>query len=190
MTRSKRKVPKRSPTVRPKRSPGARKRAPRPIGADARRVAAAVKRFEQAYRVAGSRADDLAALAHGIGEAAAAKQRTLLARDCAERQLLRDVVALREAFADLPAGALPAPLEPLRLLPDALLQWMEQRLDLEPVGQAGELKELPAAKLANYAYNFEKPADPATLVRVRVAACGWKHGAAVLIPPQVVLAPA
>ncbi len=159
------------------------------LSVTARRVAAAIQRFEKAYRMAHARADDLAALANKIGEVAAAKQSAELVREWVDRQFLRDVFALREAFAKYPGGMLPPGIEVLRLLPDALLQWIEQRFSIQPIGSPGEVKEIPAKALAKYDHNFDEPVETTSLVKVQIVAPGWKQGTHVLIPPKIDIAP-
>jgi hypothetical protein len=105
-----------------------------------------------------------------------------------EQQLLRDVLTLRDAFAECAPGSLNPRLEALRLLPTALIQWFEGRFQIVPVGVVGEVMEVAAASLRRYTCNFDVPEDGGRLLRVRVVASGWQRGKTVLIPPTVRLA--
>jgi len=135
--------------------------------------------------MAAVRAEDLAALAHSLGEVAVEKHSNSIIRDLCEKQFLRDLIALCDALAECAPGTLNARLESLRLLPDALIQWLEQRFGVVPSGRAGEELDLPASKLMNYACEFDPPSDQMALVRVQVIAPGWKRGNRILIPPRV-----
>jgi len=125
------------------------------------------------------------AVANSLGEAAVKKHTDLLIRDLRERQFLRDLLDLHDALAQVPTGSLSPRLEALRLLPDALIQWLEERFGLAPFGRVGEELEMPASKLANYSYEFDSPEDPKALVRVQVVAPGWKQGNKLVIRPRV-----
>jgi len=153
-----------------------------------RRVDAAMKRLQQAYRLATARSEDVLAVANTLGDEAVQKHTNSLIRDLCEKQFLRDLIAMRDAIGEVPTGSLTPRLESLRLLPDALIQWVEERFGLAPSGRAGEELEVPASRLAHYACEFELPADRRTLIKVQVIAPGWKLGNTLLIPPRVRLA--
>lgn len=171
-----------------RRQPAKATKPKRTISGDRRRVDVAVKRFRQAYRLATARAEDVLAVANSLGEVAVQKHTNLLIRDLCEKQFLRDLIALQDALAEVPAGSLNPRLESLRLLPDTLIQWLEERFGLAPSGRVGEELDIPASKLANYAYEFNPPDDPKALIRVQVVVSGWKRGNTPLIPARVKLA--
>ena len=153
--------------------------------ADVRRVAIAFRRFARAQDAAAARGADLLAVANTLQTAAVAQRDDALVRDLLERQLPRDVLALRDALAKAPRDSLPEELEVLRLLPDALVQWLAEQFDLAPAGTVGEEIELTAARLTQFDCDFEVPPSPESLVRVRVVAAGWKRGGKVTVPPRV-----
>ncbi len=153
-----------------------------------RRVDAALARYEKACRIASARGEALAALAREIGEAAAERHSAKIIQEMCKRQLLRDIVELRDAFTEQAPGSLSPRLEALRLLPDAFLQWLETHFRLTPVGAVGKILEIPIARLDNYTCTFDVPTDANRLVRVCVVETGWKRGDAVLMPPRVRLA--
>lgn len=153
-----------------------------------RQMDAALTRYEKACRVAAARGEALATLAHRIGDAAVEKQAVHIIREMGKLQLLRDVVELRDAFAECAPGSLTPRLEALRLLPDAFMQWFETRFGLLPTGTVGNELEIPVSRLRNYTCTFDLPADTSGLVRLRVVAAGWKRGDTVVIPPCVCLA--
>ena len=154
---------------------------------EVRRVAGAIKRFARAQDAAVARGADLLAVAGSLKAAAIGSRDDTLVQDLVERQLLRDILAWREALAKAPRGSLPEDLECLRLLPDTLVQWLGERFGLEPTRAVGEELELPVSQLGQFACDSCIPADAAPLVRVRVVAAGWKRSGKVLIPPQVQL---
>jgi hypothetical protein len=151
-------------------------------------VDAALKRYEKACRVASARGEDLASLANVISEASVAKYSASIVRDWCEKQFLRDVIGLRDALAEHPPGSLEPRLEQLRLLPAALLQWLEMRFRVVPTGSVAEELEIPVARLRNYSCDFDVPEDNTRLLKVHVIAVGWKCGNTVIIPPRVRLA--
>jgi hypothetical protein len=156
-------------------------------GGEVRRVDASLKRLRQAYRLATARSEDVLAVANSLGEVAVQKHTNSLIRDLCEKQFLRDLIALRDALAKCPIGTLNPQLESLRLLPDAIIQWLVERFGVAPFGRAGEELDLPASKLRNYACEFEPPSEPMALVKVQVIAPGWKRDNIILIPLRVKL---
>jgi len=168
----------------PKRKPRAAVPPRAAAAANVRRVEAAVRKFDRAQQAAAERGADLLAVAVTLGEAAVEKCMVKLAGQLAERELLRDALALKDAFAAASPGSLPADLERLRLLPDALIQWLADSLGLLPSEQQGEM-EVPAGKLTGFACDFQPPEDADQLVRVRVTCRGWKQNGRSLIPPRV-----
>ena len=148
---------------------------------------ASLKRYEKASRIAKDSADELSRVAHFLGASAVEKFRVAVLAEWAERAFLRDVVELRDAFAGIPPGGLPTGIEPFRLLPDALLQWLEEMFDLHTVGEIGKVLEIPADRLRNYSYDFDPPQQVSQLVSVRIVSRGWKRNKTLLIPPRIEL---
>src|SRR5207253_10980906 len=108
-----------------------------------------------------------------------------LVSQLADRELLRDVLALKDAYTAAASGSLPADFERLRLVPAALVQWLGDALGLSPSGEQGEM-EVPAAALARFACNFQPP-DTDRLIRVRVTCRGWSRNGKALVPAQLSL---
>src|SRR5262249_50886383 len=125
---------------------------------------------------------------HLIGEAAVEKFRIAIVKDWATREFLRDIVELRDAFNEHLPGTVSKRIESFRLLPGALLEWLESRFDLQLVGGLGKTLEIPVDRLCNYSYEFEPPADIGQLITVRIVSRGWKRNRTLLIPPRVELA--
>ena len=179
---------RRSVAKKPKKLPAPKHRsqaASRGLSAAAvRRVDTALRKFDKARQVAAARGTDLLAVAAAMGNAAVEKRLCELATQLAKRELLRDVLALKDAFTAASSGSLPAEIERLRLLPDALVQWLADSLGLSPSSEEGEL-EVPAAKLARFSCDFQPPEDANQLVRVRVTCRGWKRNGKSLIPTHV-----
>lgn len=153
-------------------------------GRDVRQIDAALRRFDQAQRVAAARGADLLAIAATLGNAAVEKRLQKLTEQLAERELLRDVLDLKEAFASASPGSLSAKFERLRLLPDALVQWLADSLGLSPSFEQGDV-EVPAGKLARFSCDFPPPEDAGQLVRVHVTCRGWQRNGKSLIPTHV-----
>ena len=151
---------------------------------DARRIDAALRKFDKAQQVAAARGEDLLDVAAKIGNAAVEKRLQQLAAQLAERELLRDVLALKDAFAAASLDSLPVEVQRLRLLPDALVQWLADSLGLSPSSAQGEL-EVPAANLARFSCDFPPPEDAGQLVRVHVTCRGWQRNGKSLIPTHV-----
>lgn len=173
-------------------TPGGKSRAKgsRPT-ADAARVAridAAIKRYERASQLAQVRAEELSQLAHTIGEAAVETFRVAVLAEWAEKGFLEDMLELRDALADRKGDGLPRRLVSLRLLPDAVLAWMEEWFGILPFESVGRILEVPVDRLANFSHDFEIPNTTDGLVRIRVVSPGWRRHRVLMIPPRVELA--
>lgn len=175
--------------IRPRKKPSrvARRKSIQTTSSPLRmaKIDAALARYEKAMLHAQGRAEELAKLAHWIAESAVEKFRVALLGDWAERALLRDIAALRVTFAEHPLGSLPKCIESFRLFPEAILQWLESRFDLQPIGESGKIIEIPAERLNNYSYDFEPPIDLKQLITLRIVSQGWKRHQVLLIPPRV-----
>jgi len=152
--------------------------------ANVRRIDTVLRRFDRAQQVAAARGADLLAVAAAIGNAAVEKRLQELVTQLAKRELLRDVLALKDAFVTASPGSLPAEIERLRLVPDALVLWLADSLGLSPSSEQGEL-EVPAANLARFSCDFPPPEDAGQLVRVHVTCRGWQRNGKSLIPTHV-----
>lgn len=166
-----------------------RPRAARPL--DARRLGRAVARFEKAQQHAHARAADLLAVVESISSAAVARREQQLVLALRDRELLRDLFELAEAMRGEAPGTLPSTLDRLRLVPDALMQWLSDLLAVRPYGETGAERELPAESLDQFQHEFPRPGGTGGtdgLIRVRVASPGWTHNRRSIALPRVELA--
>lgn len=151
------------------------------------KIDACVKRYEKAARLATERAEDLSQIAHFLGASAVENFRISVVTAWAKRAFLRDIVDLFDAFAEVPRGELPGRMESFRLLPEALMLWLEEAFDLHTVGEVGSELEIPSDRLVNYRYDFDPPLLKNQLIRIRILSRGWKRNKTVIIPPEVEL---
>lgn len=157
--------------------------------ADARRVDVAVARLDAAQKELSRRAADLSAVLGGIAENAVVKRDEQLVRQLVDRELLRDLLDLREAIAVAATGSLPAPLERLCALPEAMLQWFADAFGIEPDGEPGLIRELPVRSLSKFECDFDAPADGDGLIRVCVQTPGWRRNGKQVAPARLSLVP-
>lgn len=162
------------------------KRIARPT--EYRRVESAITRMELAHRNAVDRAAKVLAVSDQIGKAAVGRTMDAIVKELADRELLRDIAALREAFTANSRGTIPEELDRLRLLPEALLGWLEERfgLSLDSVAVAREC-EVPTSRLSRFEVVGTMPTDPNGLVRIRVENPGWSRGGKPLVKPRVAI---
>jgi hypothetical protein len=175
-------VPKTKPRngARSKTKPRATGASRRSVPVDVRRINAAVRRFDHAQQAAAARGVDLLAVAAALGAAAVEKALMQIVSQLVERELLRDILALKDAFASAPPGSLPSELDRVRLVPDAVIQWLAESLHVSPSSETGDL-EVPAGKLSRFICEFQPPTDANRLMRVRVISPGWsRNGKSVL----------
>jgi hypothetical protein len=172
--------PAKARTASPARGRGGA--APRP----ARGVEDARRGLDRAAEAVRAAAATLAQVVDRIGEDALESERAGLASELASEQILRDLVKLQRAFAVVPQGTLPAELEALRTLPEAILDWAWRRLGVTPHLAVGQELEIPPDRLSSFALEGTLPTRGG-LVRVRILAPGWKRGARVLVPPRAMI---
>ncbi|MFN0150827.1 MAG: hypothetical protein ACKVU1_09005 [bacterium] len=154
------------------------------MGTSARRISAAIKRYDAARQIADRRAADVLAIASQLGAAAVTKRDDLLVSQLIERALLRDVLAFHVAMAMAPLDTLPPDLERLRLLPAALLDWLDEAFGLTCMGiRSGA--EIPARNLAGQSCSFDVPRDPNALVKVFVDSDGWNKRGKAMVPARL-----
>ena len=129
-----------------------------------------------------------ARVADGIEAAAVEGFVSAAVAELAEEQLLRDLADLRAVFASPPGGSLPEAIEPFRLLPEAVLRWLQSRFGLTPYLEAGKVMQVPSERLDGFTIAGDRGPSPAgVLVRVRILAPGWKRGPEVAVPPRAEL---
>lgn len=148
-------------------------------------VARILSRFEQTFHTLTTRGAELLATAHRIEDEAVERHASRLSRELAEAHLLRDILALRQAFSAAPTGTLNDTVEGLRTLPDSLLGWLEERLEVTPYLGAEQQLEVPVSALGGFGFDGKPPAGDRPLVRLRVLTPGWKRRGATLVPPTV-----
>lgn len=170
---------------RPSKKSSRRQGKSSPTSAATRSVRLAIEQCRKAQELLSSRALGVLAVADRLGEAAKEECLSGLARDFAGQQFPRDVVALRDAFAEVPSQSLPAGLEVLRKLPAALLQWLDEHMRLTPELCTGQELEVPAKSLENFQIEGENPAASHGLAKIKVLAPGWKYKGKGILPPQV-----
>lgn len=149
-------------------------------------VARILSRFEQTFHTLTARGAELLATAHRIEGEAVERHASRLSRELAEAHLLRDILALRQAFsATTPTGTLNDTFEGLRTLPGSLLGWLEERLEVTPYLAAEQQLEVPVSALGGFVFEGKPPAGDRPLVRLRVLTPGWKRRGATLVRPTV-----
>ncbi len=117
-----------------------------------------------------------------IESVALEKRYRALAQELVDRQILRDLIALKDAMEK--DGQSPS-LSSLRLFPSSLLQWLGDRFTLEPIGRIGDPIELPVSKLKNYLCDFEISGETDSLVECVVVELGWKYRGETLVRPRL-----
>lgn len=178
---SKSKAAARRPTKRVERARSRKK----PTSSHRKQLAAAIRAFDLAQRVATAKATSLGKLVDFIGEAAVERKLNELTDDLAVRLVLRDIAALAEAVSSSPVGSLPPALERLRLLPEALMAWLREHLGLEPYLERGQHLEIPAERLSRFTTSGPINAATGSLVQVVVVDPGWNRNGRQLVPPHV-----
>jgi hypothetical protein len=123
---------------------------------------------------------DLLNVAHVIGRNAVATFKQELVDSLVQDNLLQDLDQLRTelgAPASLPAS--------LKLLPEAVLNWLCRHLELSPHLYPGQELEVPATQLTQYDLSGPPPDPAKPLVSLQVLAPGWKQRGQTIIRPRV-----
>jgi hypothetical protein len=149
---------------------------------DARQVQDVLDQLTRAQAELTARGIDLLNVAHAIGRTAVATFKQELVNSLVQDNLLRDLEQLRTTLAATPLTA------DLRLLPEAMLNWLCRHLDLSQHLQPGQELEVPAERLSQYDLEGPPPDAAKSLVKLQVLAPGWKHQGQIVIPPRVALA--
>lgn len=131
---------------------------------------------------------DVLRVLQGLEASAVRKEQDRVVDELVRGQYLRDLALLRAAVDGMPRDAMPESLQSVRILPDALLQWLTQRFEITMLLEPGEEIEVPRDRLDAYDWEGDLPADPKALVKLRVLAPGWKRSGTVLARPQVLVA--
>ena len=150
-------------------------------------VRAALTRLEKASQALSARGAELMALAHHLGDAAVRRHMDALVQELADKHFLRDILSLRDTFAAAVTDRshLPGELERLRTVPEALVLWFAERLELTPHMTAGQELEVEASRLSSYLFDGDPPENLDGLVKMRVLTPGWKRAGKALIPPYI-----
>jgi hypothetical protein len=194
MRRARKRVPsrpaRRPSALRKKGQPAKARRRPPSSRAgargDPRPVAHARRELDHAAEAVRAAAAALAHVADQIGAEALEGERGRLAAELASEQILRDLAKLQRAFTAAPEGSLPADIEVLRKLPDAVLAWARDRFSVTPHLAVGQELEVPASRLSGFLLDGTLPSGGG-LVRVRVVSPGWKRGPLVLVPARALI---
>jgi hypothetical protein len=153
-----------------------------PTPDDSARVKAALEELARAQAELSAKGVDLLNVASEIGRTAAAAFRETLVQSLIQENLLQDLEQLRLAASGttLPAG--------LQLLPEGLLNWFCQHLELSPHLEKNQKLEVPADRLGQYELQGAPPDSGKALVILQVLSPGWKHQGRTLVPPVVSIA--
>jgi len=143
-------------------------------------VRALVKGLQQVSDASGAALDSL----HLLQEAAVASHEERLVRALVEDRVLRDLAALDAAFST-PGLASPE-LTGCRAVPAAILRWVCQTLNIDPVLEPGVEREVPADSIEKYEWAEGPPPGSASLVRLRVVSAGFRWRGEVIVKPSVV----
>ena len=159
------------------------KRVGRAAVASPRAIDKAREGVARAQQVLDERLAALERVAGNMEQAAVERFQALAVAELRDDQLLRDLADLHAALGA--SDGLPPAIEPFRLLPEALLRWIQLRFGLAPYLEAGRVMEVPSEKLGGYALAGDRGEPPSgVLVKIRILAPGWKRGAQVVVPPR------
>jgi hypothetical protein len=171
----------RTPT---KAAPERKATTKKPPSATSGQIHATLVAYRRAQDDLHARGLDLLAIADSIGTNAVREFRTRLHAQLIEARILDDLTALSQLVEDADGG-LPEPFGQFKLLPAAVLQWIDQHLGLRQHLHIGDIFEIPAAELAAFEVAGDASPDLPALVFVRVVRPGWKHDRTVIVPPKV-----
>ena len=168
---------------RPRPAPGQKRRGK---SAPVRPAERARRELDEATEAVRAAAAALTRVTDDIAAEALEGERARLAAELASEQILRDLAKLQRALSAAADGSLPPDLEVLRKLPEAVLAWARERFGVMPHLTVGQELEVPADRLSGFILEGTLPPGGG-LVRLRVAAPGWKRGTKVLVPPRALL---
>ncbi len=153
-----------------------------PTPDDSARVKTALEELSRAQAELSAKGVDLLNVANEIGRTAAAAFRESLVQSLIQENLLQDLEQLRVAAS---STTLPTALQ---LLPEGLLNWFCQHLELSPHLEKNQKLEVPADRLGQYELQGAPPDSGKALVILQVLSPGWKHQGRTLVPPVVSIA--
>ena len=152
--------------------------SPRP---DTMRVKNALDRFSKVQAELTATGVDLLNVARSIAREAVDQFKEKLVQDLVQENLLQDLDTLRTVSE---SGVLPPDL---RLLAEAMLNWVCQHLEIIQHLQVGKRFEIPLENVPAYDLHGPPPETPNALVNIEVLAPGWKYRGRDLIRPRVTL---
>jgi hypothetical protein len=152
-----------------------------------RQIRAALNAYRQVQDQLQRRGMDILALAEHLGTAAVAEYRQRLHSTLLEERILDDLAAISRLLTSPDSGYPGEELARFKLLPTALLQWIETHLGLCQHLHIGEEAEIPAADLSAFELVGSRPDALPSLVRIRVVGPGWNLDRKPLVPPRVEL---
>lgn len=161
----------------------------RTSGRDARRLEKQLDRISTHYRKAQLLAGELLTGINQLGRAAVARRNIELVHELVTRELLRDLLAFRDALEQPSDDLLVREMRRLRLLPDALLAWLAFGFALEPKLRRGHVIKVPSSRLGRFELTDDVPVPASALVTLEVTDGGWELDGQPLIPPRVTLKP-
>ncbi|MEZ5980563.1 MAG: hypothetical protein R3F34_20455 [Planctomycetota bacterium] len=156
-----------------------------------KRLRELVGAFEHASREARENADQIHELLGDLERSAQRECISRLALSLRDEGILDDLLALQAAFRDS-KGQIGGEIAAFRLLPKALLAWMNSYLGLRTLGSLDEVLTLDSAKLArgeaaDFVLNDDAIVPSKGTCQVTVVQAGWKVGKLVIAPARVQL---
>jgi hypothetical protein len=119
----------------------------------------------------------------GVRQAAALARERQLAETAIRENLFDDLAALEGIFD---GGIADSRFEPLRAVPSAVLRWAAAHLNLTPMLNPGEQRDIPADRISGYHWLGDPPiVRPGGLVSARVMTSGWKWRTEILAVPKL-----
>lgn len=146
------------------------------------RVKAALDEVARAQADLSAKGVDLLNVAHDIGRAAAARLKEELLQSLLQENLLQDLEQLRTAAT---TSTLPADL---RLLPEALFNWLCRHFEISQYLERNQKLEIPTERLDQFELQGPRPGSAKALVTVYVLAPGWKFQGRTIVLPLVMVA--
>lgn len=153
----------------------------RPVPQNTLRVKDVLDRFSKAQMELAAAGVNVLNVANIIAREAVTGFKENLVQDLVKEDLLRDIETLRRISE---SDVLPPEL---RLLPEAMLNWLCRHLGISQHLQVGKRFEIPREHIAAYELHGPQPEAGRELVKLEVLSPGWKYGALDLIPPRVTL---
>jgi hypothetical protein len=148
---------------------------------DARKVKAALEKLEKAQARLTSSGINLLSMAHDLRRTAEVSLTDSLVQSLAADRILQDLLRLRQV---MPSGI----QDDLRLLPEAVLNWLMRNFELSQYLEQGQELEIPAERLKDFEVSeIAAPYAAMPLARIRVESPGWKHRKRIVVRPRAIV---